>query len=1513
MQNFRPDHGLARKDDAKMRRTLPVLFSTWIVLLLALLASRPGGAQTAPGTAFAVAPQITGAIDEGNLLVLHGNTHLRARAEFDRGPVPADLHLSRILLVLRRSAQQEAALRQLIDDLHDPSSLRYHQWLTPEQFGGKFGPAPADIDTIVKWLQSHGFGVSEVAAGRGTIEFSGTVAQVEEAFHTQIHHYLVGGELHMANASDPQIPAALAPVVAGVNSLHDFFKRPIAHSLKSLAETGGAPEFNASGGGNLVAPGDFWTIYNATPAINAGTTGAGVTIGIVGRSDILASDIATFRTTYLPGYPNNFHQIINGADPGDVSGDDSENTLDVEWAGATAPDATIKLVVSETTETTDGVDLSAQYIVDHNLADVVSASYGECEAALGATEDAFLASLWEQAAAQGITAAVSAGDEGSAGCDNPDASNDPSNPTVAQYGLQVNGLASTPYNVAVGGNEFYNESSSWNSSMSSIPLPDTSAIGYIAEEAWNESCAPDDPSCTPATASLWAGSGGVSSCVTFDAQQNCLAGWPKPSWQSGVYGIPSDGARDLPDVSFTAAGHDAYLIEWQGALYSVGGTSVSSPSFAGVMALIDQKTGIRQGQANYVLYQLAANEYGSAGAPNATNLASCNGASGSSVASTCLFYDVTTGTNAVPCAGGTPNCSATSSGTYGILSGYNAAPGYDLTTGLGSLNITNLVNEWTSVGNVLSLTVQGPGTVAIADNSKNSQVTCAGACQVSFTNGASATLSATPSPGATFTGWSGACTGTGTCSLTMNSGLSVTATFTNPLPVLTSLLPVSTPAGGAAFLLTVNGSSFDGNSVVRWNGSSRTTTYLNSSQLQAAIMSADISVAGSVPVTVFSPTPGGGASGTQTFTVTAAAGTITLTQSSLTFSSQTTGTTSTAQAVALQNTGTAALNAPTIAISGTNAGDFGQSSNCQSSLGVGNSCSIAVTFTPTAAGTRTATLTVTDSNASNSPQTVALSGTGAIATYALTVATSGSGTVTSTDGDINCGSACNYSYASGTSVTLNASAASGWTFSGWSGACSGTGSCVVAMTQAQSATATFVQITYALTVSTSGSGTVTSTDGDISCGSSCNHSYTSGTSVTLNASAASGWTFSGWSGACSGTGSCAITMTQAQSATATFVASTSTLALTPSNLTFSSQTTGTTSTAQAVGLQNSGTAALNAPTITISGTNAGDFGQSSNCQSSIGAGNSCSIAVTFTPTAAGTRTATLTVTDSNASNSGQTVALSGTGAIAATTTTLTVAPNPTTVGTTVVFTANVTGGGSTGLTGGVTFNDGSTQLGTGTLNSSGVATYSSSSLSVGMHTVTAVYSGNATSAASTSPAVSVAIQDFSLSAATTSTVTVTAGQSGSATIPLSPVNGFTGTITFVCSVPATMTEASCSAAPVQIAGASTVDSTVTVTTTAAHHVAALRRHSTWMVAHLGVGFFGLVLWGIPYRRRRRIALIGAVLAILLLTACGGGGSSSSGSGSGYTDAGTPAGTYTLTLAASSGAASHTMNLSVTVQ
>jgi len=1182
------------------------------------------------------------------------------------------------------------------------------------------------------------------------------VAQVEEAFHTQIHHYLVGGELHMANASDPQIPAALAPVVAGVNSLHDFFKRPIAHSLKSLAETGGAPEFNASGGGNLVAPGDFWTIYNATPAINAGTTGAGVTIGIVGRSDILASDIATFRTTYLPGYPNNFHQIINGADPGDVSGDDSENTLDVEWAGATAPDATIKLVVSETTETTDGVDLSAQYIVDHNLADVVSASYGECEAALGATEDAFLASLWEQAAAQGITAAVSAGDEGSAGCDNPDASNDPSNPTVAQYGLQVNGLASTPYNVAVGGNEFYNESSSWNSSMSSIPLPDTSAIGYIAEEAWNESCAPDDPSCTPATASLWAGSGGVSSCVTFDAQQNCLAGWPKPSWQSGVYGIPSDGARDLPDVSFTAAGHDAYLIEWQGALYSVGGTSVSSPSFAGVMALIDQKTGIRQGQANYVLYQLAANEYGSAGAPNATNLASCNGASGSSVASTCLFYDVTTGTNAVPCAGGTPNCSATSSGTYGILSGYNAAPGYDLTTGLGSLNITNLVNEWTSVGNVLSLTVQGPGTVAIADNSKNSQVTCAGACQVSFTNGASATLSATPSPGATFTGWSGACTGTGTCSLTMNSGLSVTATFTNPLPVLTSLLPVSTPAGGAAFLLTVNGSSFDGNSVVRWNGSSRTTTYLNSSQLQAAIMSADISVAGSVPVTVFSPTPGGGASGTQTFTVTAAAGTITLTQSSLTFSSQTTGTTSTAQAVALQNTGTAALNAPTIAISGTNAGDFGQSSNCQSSLGVGNSCSIAVTFTPTAAGTRTATLTVTDSNASNSPQTVALSGTG--------------------------------------------------------------------------------------------------------------------------------------------------------------VAAVGTIALTPSNLTFSSQTTGTSSTAQAVGLQNSGTAALNAPTITISGANTGDFGQTSNCQSSLGVGNSCSIAVTFTPTAAGTRTATLTVTDSNASNSGQTVALSGTGAIAATTTTLTVAPNPTTVGTTVVFTANVTGGGSTGLTGGVTFNDGSTQLGTGTLNSSGVATYSSSSLSVGMHAVTAVYSGNATSAASTSPAVSVAIQDFSLSAATTSTVTVTAGQSGSATIPLSPVNGFTGTITFVCSVPATMTEASCSAAPVQIAsGASTVDSTVTVTTTAAHHVAALRRHSTWMVAHLGVGFFGLVLWGIPYRRRRRIALIGAVLAILLLTACGGGGSSSSGSGSGYTDAGTPAGTYTLTLAASSGAASHTMNLSVTVQ
>ena len=664
-------------------------------------------------------------IDEQKLITLKGNVPVQAKAENDHGVVTSSLPMDRMILVLKRGAVQDAALKSDIQAMHDPKSPKYHQWLTPAQFGQKYGPSDADLAKITAWLIGHGFQVNNVAQGRGSIEFSGTADAVSNTFHAQIHSYVVKGVQHYANATDPKIPAAITPVVSGVLSLHNFVKTSSARilgkaqlsadKLASANIAGGAraksdfvykPNFTGNGS-NFVGPGDLWTIYNAAPLITAAQSridGSGQTVAIVGRSDVDSNDIKGFRTFLLPApfsstFP--FRQIQNGPDPG-INGDSLEQTLDVEYSSALAPGAQIDLVVSGSTNTTDGVDLSAQYIVDNNLAPVMSTSYGLCEALIGTGND-FYNSLWQQAAAQGITPMVSSGDNGSAGCDIVGPSGDESFAYVADEGLQVSGLASTPYNVAVGGNEFTNDSSIyWNSNNSSSPAPFTSALSYIPERVWNESCSP--LVCGNEGADIAAGSGGASGCFnpTFDSNNNitsCTGGYATPDWQSGVTGLPGDGKRHLPDISLTAAGHDGYMVCLQGScdsggFYAVGGTSASSPSFAGIMALVNQKTGSRQGQANYALYRLGASQYGTPDAPNTSQLAACNATNGNTVSDSCIFQDVTTGTNAVPCDGGTLNCDSTTAGVYGVLTAYAAGTGYDSATGLGSVNVTNLVNHW---------------------------------------------------------------------------------------------------------------------------------------------------------------------------------------------------------------------------------------------------------------------------------------------------------------------------------------------------------------------------------------------------------------------------------------------------------------------------------------------------------------------------------------------------------------------------------------------------------------------------------------------------------------------------------------------------------------------------------------------------------------------------------------------------------------------------------------------------
>ncbi|MGA9908024.1 MAG: S53 family peptidase [Candidatus Sulfotelmatobacter sp.] len=540
-----------------------------------------------------VRDRITSFIDDDQRVTLRGNVHPLAQAQYDAGAVAPDFPMEHMLLTLLPDSTQQDVLNQLVDAQHNPESPYYHQWLAPEQYGERFGVSDADTAQIVSWLQEHGMQVEEVTAGRRSIIFSGTAAQVQTAFHTAIHTYKIGDEVHHANVNDPEIPAALVQVVGGVVSLHDFHSEPM-HGLVRKP----SPDFS-SGGAYYLAPADFATIYDLNPLYQQSITGSGQSVAIVARSNINIADARQFRTFF--GLPANDPQIIvNGTDPGIWSAnEETEADLDVEWSGAVARSATIKFVVSKSTNSSDGVDLSAQYIVNHNLAPVMSTSFGLCEASLGSSGNSFLNSLWQQAAAEGITVFVSSGDSGAAGCDSASA-------LTATHGRAVNGLCSTPYSVCVGGTEFNdlaNPTLYWSPSNSSGTQ--ASALSYIPEIVWNAS-GPDY--------GLWASGGGAS------------AVYAKPSWQAGT-GVPADGKRDVPDVALSSAGHDGYLIYQNGELYVVGGTSAASPSFAGVMALVVQNTAARQGNASVAFYSLASKQR----------------AGGASV-----FHDTTIGNNSVP-------------------------------------------------------------------------------------------------------------------------------------------------------------------------------------------------------------------------------------------------------------------------------------------------------------------------------------------------------------------------------------------------------------------------------------------------------------------------------------------------------------------------------------------------------------------------------------------------------------------------------------------------------------------------------------------------------------------------------------------------------------------------------------------------------------------------------------------------------------------------------------------------
>jgi subtilase family serine protease len=670
-------------------------------------------AETAWAQKEAVPARVTETVDDSQTTRLRRNVHPLARAENDQGALADSQPLTRMLLLLQRSREQEQALQQLLDAQQTKGSGNYHAWLTPEQFGKQFGTSDADVQALTDWLTRQGFSLGKVAVGRTAIEFSGNVAQVRNAFHTEMHRYMVNGKEHFANASDPAIPSALAPAVAGIMGLHNFrkksFVRKVGKFRRDLTTGQISPLFTYSdvnGTFYAVGPGDFAKIYNVPTAYN----GTGESIAVVGRSNINIQDVRDFRSMF--GLPAKDPVIVlNGPDPGIVSGDEGESDLDVEWAGAVAPAANIIFVTTQGTFTdgVDGVDSSALYIVDNNVAPVLSDSYGACEAGLGAGGNAFYNAIWQQAAAEGITVVVAAGDNGSAGCD------DQNSQSTASGGIAVSGLASTPYNVAAGGTDFdYSAgvTTYWNTTTGTV----NSALGYIPEKPWNDSCAAGGlvTSCAGASSStlnIVAASGGPSAVYT---------GALKPKWQTGL----GDANRDLPDISLfsgdgvnfgsntgtfyvicqsdqdIAGDTGCSLTKFVGTspfhdFQGVGGTSAATPTFAGIMALVNQKTGQRQGNANYVLYKLA-------------NTAG-------------VFHDITSGNISVPCAGNSPNCSSTST-AVGVMTtirggttlAFAAGTGYDMASGLGSLNVTNLINSWASAAVTgTSTTLTGPSPASL--------------------------------------------------------------------------------------------------------------------------------------------------------------------------------------------------------------------------------------------------------------------------------------------------------------------------------------------------------------------------------------------------------------------------------------------------------------------------------------------------------------------------------------------------------------------------------------------------------------------------------------------------------------------------------------------------------------------------------------------------------------------------------------------------------------------------------
>jgi hypothetical protein len=703
---------------------------------------------------FAAAPdRITGPI-AGQLIKLSAGVSLKAQPGNDRGRVDSSLKLGYMTLLTVPSASQQKALNQLLSQQQDPRSPLYHMWLTPEQYADRFGLSPNDIQKLTAWLQSQGFTVVNVARGRNFIVFSGTAAQAETVFQTEIHNFDVGGETRFSNTTPPSIPAALSGVVTGIRGLNNFPAK--SHAVHSK------PNYTEGVGQYWIAPGDITTMYDLQKLYTAGINGSGQTLAVIGETDVYLADLSDFRSGFgLPAISGctffagtnviqtcdttNFQYVViqGDTDPGAPDsvqlGDLVEADIDLEWSNAVAPQAKIIYVNAPVS----GVYYSMYYTIDQVLAPVMTMSYSfGCE--LGEAANGTLKAdeaEFAQANIEGITFLNASGDNSAAACD-PNTNGD-RNDTLATGGLAVTYPASSPSVTGVGGTMIpWTEDTStyWNNGTTG-----GSASEYIPEQGWNDAeewgayCIAnpgDTTNCSGITS--WAtaqadtkvgilgGGGGASNCVTINDSGVCTGGQKQPAWQSGIsasainpngFGVTTTPARYLPDVSLLASlfwpgfiactpveeiegGSNTASICANGIAaslsdygYKFGGTSFASPMFAGIVTLLNQylNAGKGLGNINPTLYSLAATP--------------ANG----------VFHQLgsnafsSTGSNGVYCDPGTPGAGwpaallcppAVKPATEGFFgyaaSNFDPTTNYNLVTGLGSVDAYNLVHSWTS-------------------------------------------------------------------------------------------------------------------------------------------------------------------------------------------------------------------------------------------------------------------------------------------------------------------------------------------------------------------------------------------------------------------------------------------------------------------------------------------------------------------------------------------------------------------------------------------------------------------------------------------------------------------------------------------------------------------------------------------------------------------------------------------------------------------------------------------------